>query len=227
MISDPSRADERARMVATQIESRGFHDPRLLEALRTVPRHRFVPNLVQRRAYEDLPLPIGMGQTISQPYMVASMTHLLALRGDETVLEIGCGSGYQSAVLGLLAARVHTIEYLDELADRAKDTLAALGLDNVFVHRGDGALGWPTGAPYAGIIVTAAAPSVPRALLEQLSDGGRLVIPVGGVDSQNLQLWTRHGEIYETQSFFAVSFVPLRGESGWSEQDWHSRSDSL
>jgi protein-L-isoaspartate(D-aspartate) O-methyltransferase len=226
MIPDSSRAEERARMVAGQIEARGIHDPRVLAALHAVPRHHFISAQMQERAYEDLPLPIGLGQTISQPYMVAAMTHLLALCGDETVLEIGCGSGYQAAVLGLLAARVHTIEYLPDLAERAAKTLTALGIDNVFVHTGDGSSGWPPAAPYAGIVVTAAAPSAPEQLLGQLAEGGRLVIPVGGKEGQNLQVWTRRGETFQPQTLFAVSFVPLRGQSGWSESDWQSRADS-
>lgn len=217
-------ANEREQMVRQQIERRGIRDPRLLEAFRSVPRHRFVPEEDQDRAYSDGPLSIGEGQTISQPYIVAIMTDLLELSGDEQVLEVGTGSGYQAAILAKLARLVHSVERVPRLARHAAALLVELGLTNVQVHVGDGSLGWPECAPYQGIVVTAAAPTVPRALLEQLADGGRLVLPVGGRDGQDLQRWQRVGERFECESIFPVAFVPLRGTAGWSDEDWYRRS---
>lgn len=206
---------QRQRMVAEQIRRRGLNEPRLLSAMQTVPRHLFVPAEYRLSAYEDGPLPIGFGQTISQPYIVALMTNLLQLRGDERVLEVGTGSGYQAAILGRLAREVHTVELLPELAERAAKLLEDLGVDNVHIHVGDGSLGWPESAPYAGILVAAAAPKVPQALLDQLSDGGRLVVPVGGRGLQELEVWERKGDRYETSNLLSVAFVPLRGKQGW------------
>ena len=217
--------EQREQMVRKQIERRGIRDPRVLEAMRSVPRHLFVPAGMRERAYHDGPLPIGLGQTISQPYIVAVMTDLLELKGEETVLEVGTGSGYQAAVLGEMARCVHTVERHPHLARQAEAVLRELGLGNVVVHVGDGSLGWPQGAPYEAILVTAAAPSVPRALLEQLADGGRLVIPVGGRDGQDLQRWQRVGERFEHESIFPVVFVPLRGESGWGEDEWERHTE--
>lgn len=217
--NDPFEAD-RLQMVAAQIERRGLLNERLLAALRRVPRHLFVPPDQQSFAYEDRPLPIGSGQTISQPYIVALMTSLLNLQGSENVLEIGAGSGYQAAVLALMAASVHTIERHEPLAEQAIQTLAALGIQNVAVHSGDGSLGWPNAAPYEAIMVTAAAPRVPHPLLNQLADGGRLVIPVGSSGVQELQLWTRNGESNQYESLIQVSFVPLRGAHGWDLSAW-------
>lgn len=168
----------REQMVITQIARRGIEDERLLEAFRRVPRHLFVPPEYREWAYSDGPLPIGRGQTISQPYIVALMISLLHLRGDERVLEIGTGSGYQAALLACLAQEVHTIEYIPELAQEATARLKALGFENVHCHVGDGSLGWPEAAPYHGILVSAAAPQVPAPLLEQLAEDARLVIPV-------------------------------------------------
>ncbi len=205
----------RKRMVAEQIAARGVRDARVLWAMEEVPRHRFLPPEEQSWAYSDGPLPIGHGQTISQPYIVALMTELLALQGDERVLEIGTGSGYQAAILGKLAAEVHTVEIIPELAEGAQCILTELGLANVHVHIGDGSLGWPVAAPYDGILVAAAAPDVPRPLLEQLADGGRLVIPIGGRGFQELQLWKRRGERFRQERSISVAFVPLRGEYGW------------
>lgn len=210
----------RTAMVAEQIERRGLHEARLLTAMRTVPRHRFVPPNMRAMAYEDGPLPIGNGQTISQPYIVALMTDLLQLNGTENVLEVGTGSGYQAAVLSHMARTVHTIERFSDLADRARQVLADLGYSNVHVHTGDGSLGWPEAAPYHGILVTAAAPVAPPPLLNQLAEGGRLVIPVGERDGQILQVWQRVGEHYESEDLILVTFVPLRGKHGWDEDRW-------
>ncbi len=207
---------ERARMVTEQIQARGVRDPRVLVALRAVPRHLFVPPEQQRWAYADGPLPIGHGQTISQPYIVARMSELLGLQGDEKVLEVGTGSGYQAAILGHLAREVHTVERVPQLAQQAAERLAALGLENVHVHIGDGTLGWPAAAPYDAILVAAAAPRVPPALLEQLAVGGRLVIPVGDRYHQVLERWTRHApDRVQVERFEPVAFVPLIGQEGW------------
>lgn len=208
----------REQMIADQVAARGLRNPRLLDALQRVPRHFFVPEALRLRAYQDRPLPIGNDQTISQPYIVALMTSLLNLRGDEVVLEIGTGSGYQAAVLSLLAREVHTIERFLDLADAARLRLRALGYNNVFVHAGDGSLGLPEFAPYQGIVVTAAAPIAPEPLKAQLDEGGRLVIPVGPKGGQDLQLWTREHGVLHVENIIPVSFVPLRGELGWREE---------
>lgn len=206
----------RERMVREQIEARGVRDPRVLAALRAVPRHVFVPPEKRAWAYADGPLPIGHGQTISQPYIVARMTELLGLQGDEKVLEVGTGSGYQAAILGHLAREVHTLERVPELATQAAERLARLGLDHVQVHVADGSLGWPPAAPYDAILVAAAAPEVPRALLAQLAPGGRLVLPVGDRYQQVLERWTRTGpDRYHREVFEPVAFVPLIGDQGW------------
>ena len=205
----------RKRMVERQIALRGVKDARLLAVMESVPRHCFVPADNLSWAYADAPLPIGRGQTISQPYIVALMTELLSLRGDERVLEIGTGSGYQAAVLGQLAAEVHTVEVIPELAMDARETLTNLGYTNVHVHIDDGSCGWPEAAPYAGILVAAAAPFVPQPLLDQLAEAGRLVIPVGSPGFQQLELWTRTGQEFNRQVNLAVAFVPLRGKFGW------------
>ncbi len=204
----------RRGMVEEQIVRRGLREPRLLAALREVPRHLFVPVEHRYAAYDDCPLPIGFDQTISQPYMVALMTSLLELRGAERVLEVGTGSGYQAAILGRLAGEVHTIEFVPELAVRAERSLRELGYSNVHVHTGDGSLGWPMDAPYAGILVAAAPAQVPRPLLEQLEQGGRLVLPVGGSRFQMLEVWRRGQKEFARQVIAAVAFVPLRGEHG-------------
>lgn len=208
---------ERQRMVEEQLLDRDIRDPRVLDAMLTIPRQRFVPAEHHPQAYNDGPLPIGNGQTISQPYIVALMTQMLQLRGDEKVLEIGTGSGYQAAVLGYLAREVHSIERHPDLARFAVRILQDLGLNNVFVHVGDGSRGLPEFAPYTAIIVTAAAPHVPPALLEQLSEGGCLIIPVGSRGGQYLERWYRHGNQYEHEVVTPVAFVPLLGEFGWQE----------
>ncbi len=216
----------RAKMVNEQIARRGLNDPRLLQAFRQIPRHLFLPLSMRDYAYEDRPLPIGNGQTISQPYIVALMTLLLALKGDEVVLEIGTGSGYQAAVLAELARTVHSVERFDDLAAAAGERLMRLGYANVQVHCADGSLGWPESAPYDGILVTAAAATAPAPLLEQLAEGGRLVIPVGSYQGQILQLWTREGGRFECEDVLPVSFVPLRGKYGWSQEDWENSDPS-
>src|SRR3972149_378418 len=181
----------RERMVDEQLGGRDISDRRVLEAMRFVPRHRFVPQDAAELAYLDAPLPIGYRQTISQPYIVALMSQLLRLRGDETVLEVGTGSGYQAAVLGRLARRVYTVERIPELAESAKRALAGLELDNVEVCVADGSAGLPEAAPFDGILVAAAAPKAPRPLLDQLAEGGRLVVPVGTLEGQIPRRWAR------------------------------------
>ena len=214
-VPQPSReaGPDRAReeMVAAQIEERGVRDPRTLAAMRKVPRHLFVPPNLVRDAYSDHPLPIGHGQTISQPYIVAFMTEALGLRGGEKVLEVGTGSGYQAAVLAEIAARVYTIEIVAPLADEARERLARLGYRNVEVRAGDGYQGWAEAAPFDAVIVTAAAPRIPEPLKQQLKDGGRLVIPVGE-DDQELMVVTRRGSHYVEERVLPVRFVPMTGK---------------
>ena len=207
-------------MVAQQIEARGVRDARVLDALRRVPRREFVPGAMRENATEDHPLPIGFGQTISQPYIVGLMTELLELKGDENVLEIGSGSGYQAAVLSLLAKSVQTLEFVPELALTAQKTLENLGYLNVKVHTGDGSLGLSAHAPYRGILVTAACPAPPPPLLEQLAEGGKLVIPVGDRWGQMLQCWERNGNHLSHENILPVAFVPLRGKFGWKVDQW-------
>jgi len=205
---DSDYAVQREHMVRTQIEGRGIRDPRLLEALRRIPRHEFMPEAVRKSAYGDHPAPIGYGQTISQPYIVAFMTDALKLTGQEKVLEIGTGSGYQAAVLAELCEEVYTIEILAELADRARQTLERLGYAQVHVRRGDGYLGWPEHAPYDRIIVTAAPPEIPRKLVEQLKIGGLMVAPVGKA-WQELVLIEKTEEGLQTKKLLPVRFVPM------------------
>lgn len=212
-----SRADERFSMVERQIAARGIHNPRVLAAMREIPRHLFVPPSYERAAYDDNPLPIGDGQTISQPYIVALMTELLDPRPDDRILEIGAGSGYQAAVLAMLAKSVITIERIPRIAELARANLKKLGITNVSLILGDGTTGHPIAAPYNGIIVTAAAPRLPQPLLGQLADGGRLVVPVGDRDIQKLLRISRNGDQYEEAWFGGVRFVPLIGKHGWDE----------
>ncbi len=209
--------ERRHRMVRTQIEARGVSNERVLDAMRTVPRHRFVPEKDEASAYEDHPLDIGCGQTISQPYMVAFMTALLELAPTDRVLEIGTGSAYQAAILATLAAEVITIERHEALAQRARALLAELGYGNVTVVVGDGTLGCPEYAPYDAVIVTAAAPHVPRALEEQLKVGGRLVCPSGARDIQRLERIIRTDRGFEEEHGIGCVFVPLIGEDGWPD----------
>jgi len=220
MENETHYANLRNRMVNEQIISRGVHDERLLDALRCVPRHLFVPEEYAHIAYSDSPLPIGHGQTISQPYIVALMTELLELEGEENVLEVGTGSGYQAALLAFLARQVHTIERHEELAENAEKVLQGLGLNNVLVHVGDGSLGLPKYAPYQAIMITAAAPRVPQPLFDQLVEGGHLVLPEGGAGGQMLNRWRKQDGEYEQEHIAPVAFVPLRGQHGWKEDNW-------
>ena len=206
---DP-RASEREHMVETQIRARGVGNVRVLEAMRTVPRHVFVPARMRDSAYDDTPLPIGYGQTISQPFVVARMTELLGLEGNERVLEIGTGSGYQAAILSVLAREVYTIEIVEPLARSAARTLARLGYRNVHVRAGDGYQGWPEEAPFDAIVVTAAPPRVPEPLKQQLALGGRLIIPVGDYD-QELKILERTEHGLSERAVLPVRFVPMTG----------------
>lgn len=207
----------RREMVATQIEGRGVSDARVLVAMRAVPREAFVAAGWRERAFDDSPLPIAAGQTISQPYIVAVMAEALQLGGGERVLEIGSGSGYAAAVLGRLAGEVHTVECIAELAAAATATLAAQGARNVHVHHADGSLGWPAAAPYDAIAVTAAGPEVPAALTAQLAAGGRLVMPVGAREGrqQLLRVTRAPGGALHREALMDVRFVPLTGAQGW------------
>jgi protein-L-isoaspartate(D-aspartate) O-methyltransferase len=201
----------RERMVAEQIEARGVKDERTLAAMRKVPRHLFVPEASMQDAYGDHPLPIGHGQTISQPYIVAFMTEALGLAGGEKVLEVGTGSGYQAAVLSEIAAQVFSIEIVEALAGEARQRLAELGYRNVEVRAGDGYAGWPEQAPFDGIMVTAAAPNVPEPLKQQLKDGGRLILPLGD-EFQELVVVTRQGQRFVETRVLPVRFVPMTGK---------------
>ncbi|GAB6061428.1 protein-L-isoaspartate(D-aspartate) O-methyltransferase [Deferrisoma palaeochoriense] len=206
----------RRQMVDTQIRARGIRDPRVLEAMARVPRHEFVPENLRHMAYDDSPLPIGGGQTISQPYMVALMTEALGLRGGEKVLEVGTGSGYQAAILAELGRDVVSIERDPELARQAAERLARLGYDRVRVVVGDGTLGLPEEAPFQAIVVTAGAPKVPPSLEAQLDpQGGVLVIPVGDRGIQELLRITRKGNRFLRENLGGCRFVPLVGEEGW------------
>jgi protein-L-isoaspartate(D-aspartate) O-methyltransferase len=207
----------RLDMVDKQIRRRGIRDERVLEAMSRVPRHEFVPEELQRRAYGDEPLPIGEGQTISQPYMVAAMTGSLGLQGGERVLEVGTGCGYQAAVLSELAKEIYSVELRPELARAAGERLGRMGYANVQVHSGDGSLGWPEFAPFDAILVAAGAPAIPAPLLEQLKDGGRMVVPVGSDAQQELMVVIRRGNDYELRRSEGCRFVPLQGAYGWKE----------
>ena len=208
----------RQRMVDTQIAARGVRAGPVLDALRDVPRHRFVPEHLRSEAYADRPLAIGEGQTISQPYMVAIMTETLAVRPTDGVLEVGTGSGYQTAILARLAHHVVSIERHAALAERARQTLALVGARNVEVVVGDGTEGVPSRAPFDRNLVTAGAPSVPDTLRHQLADGGRLVIPVGPFGFQRLVIVERQGDAFSTREGEACVFVPLIGLHGWPER---------
>ena len=204
----------RNKMVDTQIIARGIRDPQVIEAMRQVPRHEFIPGQYQRQAYDDMPIMIGEGQTISQPYMVALMTEALNLEKIHSVLEIGTGSGYQAAILAEMAKEVYTIERIPGLAARAEKTLEKLGYKNIHIKVADGTTGWP-GKEFDAIAVTAASPQVIDALVAQLKDGGRLIAPIGGKFGQTLTCYTKKEQKLETDEMCKVVFVPLMGKFGW------------
>jgi len=218
LLFDPSAA-ERRMMIETQIRKRGVSSPRVLEAMASVRRHEFVPLEFRNDAYADKPLPIGEGQTISQPYMVAAMTDALELTGTERVLEIGTGSGYQAAVLSVLVSQVLTVESHTSLALAAQERLTNLGYTNVHVHNGDGSAGFPDAAPFDAILVTAGAPGIPQIIASQLRDGGRLVIPVGDRDNQELVRAQMENGQLKSRVLFNCKFVPLLGRYGWDRLD--------
>jgi protein-L-isoaspartate(D-aspartate) O-methyltransferase len=212
-----SYAELRHEMIETQIRARGVKDPGVLRAMGKVPRERFLDPMLKVRAYDDNPLPIGEGQTISQPYIVALMTELLELTGKEKVLEIGTGCGYQTAILAELAAQVFSVERIKNLGWAAEKLLPELGYHNFLVRVTDGTNGWPEQAPYDAIIVAAGAPAVPEALVDQLADKGRLVIPVGDEDNQVLHRFRRRFGRIKEETFGGCRFVKLIGRHGWSE----------
>lgn len=214
-VADDSYASARLDMVETQIRKRGVKDENVLRVMATVPRHEFVPVQSRGMAYADEPVGIGGGQTISQPFIVAAMTEALHLQGTEKVLDIGTGCGYQAAVLSLLAREIYSVELRPELAHNAAERLQRLGFHNVRVHTGDGSMGLKEFSPYDAVLVAAAAPSVPQPLLDQLADGGRMIVPVGAEDHQQLLLITRHGVSFNSERREQCRFVPLMGRYGW------------
>ncbi len=218
-------ARERSRMVEEQLKNRGIHDERVLQAMARVPRHRFLPEDKRALAYTDGPVQIGQGQTLSQPYMVALMTQCLALQGHEKVLEIGTGSGYQSAILLELADELYTVERIGALAARAEEVLRELGYPRIHLRIGDGSAGWPDAAPFDAVMVTAGAPQIPQALMEQLGEGGRLVIPVGSRYSQTIFTCIRRGEGWVSQDSTQCVFVPLIGKCGWHDEEGRNPPD--
>jgi protein-L-isoaspartate(D-aspartate) O-methyltransferase len=218
LLFDASAA-ERRLMIETQIRKRGVSSPRVLEAMASVRRHEFIPLKFRNEAYADKPLPIGEGQTISQPYMVAAMTEALDLTGSERVLEIGTGSGYQAAVLSQLVSQVLTVESHTSLALAAQKRLTNLGYENVHVHNGDGSAGFPDAAPYDAILVTAGAPEIPQGFASQLREGGRLVIPVGDRDDQELVRAQMENGRLKSRVLFNCKFVLLLGRYGWNRLD--------
>lgn len=217
MLESKECAPQRAEMVEKQLRRRGIRDGAVLAAMLAVPRHEFVPTELRAQAYDDVPLPIGSGQTISQPYIVAAMTAALHLQPEDRVLEIGTGCGYQAAVLSQLAKEVFTIERRPELASAASEKLSRLGYSNVHVHCGDGTFGLPEAAPFDAILVAAAAPAAPGPLLAQLAEGGRMIIPVGDAENQELQLIEKHGVTFPTRMLEGCRFVPLVGFHGWQK----------
>lgn len=216
-MSEPGFESERWAMVQAQLRRRGIRDERVLRAMLEVPRHEFVPAPYLPEAYDDRPITIGDGQTISQPYIVAAMTEAAEIEPGDKVLEIGTGSGYQAAILARLGAEVITLERIPRLAESARERLARLGYSSVRVVAEDGSEGYPPGAPYAAIIVTAAAPAVPHVLTGQLDEGGRLVIPVGSLRLQTLQVICKHGNRISVRDLDPCQFVPLVGKQAWPE----------
>ena len=210
-------SEARQEMVDSQIINRGISDERVLNVFRKIPRHFFVQESDKDDAYSDHPLPIGQGQTISQPYIVALMTSLLDLTGTEKVLEVGTGSGYQTAILANLAKEIHSIERIKQLSQFAEDNMRKLCLENVYLHVGDGSLGWPNAAPYDRILITAAAPGISDDLLNQLNDHGRIVSPLGGRSRQTLEVWIKEKKGIKKEKILPVVFVPLRGAHGWQD----------
>jgi len=220
MAKETDYSNARDRMVSNQLIPRGIKDERVLDAMRTVPRHLFIPADLRYMAYADAPLPIGNRQTISQPYIVALMTELLELEGKERVLEIGTGSGYQAAILAAVAETVYTVERISDLAQNSQKVFQELGIRNIQIFQRDGSSGLPEFAPFDAIIVTAAAPRVPSPLQEQLAENGRLVLPVGSRDGQVLERWRKIGDTLQSEHIAPVAFVPLVGDFGWdSEED--------
>lgn len=209
--------EARERMVVEQLERRGIKDPRVLAAMRDVPRDRFIPLEYCERAYEDGPLPIGADQTISQPYMVALICEVATLTGTERVLEVGTGSSYQAAVLARLAGAVYSVEIIPHLHERARDILASIGATNVFLRLGDGSLGWPEAAPFDVVVVTAAMPGIPRPLLEQLKPDGRLVAPIGERELQTLVRISRQSDEWCDEYFGECRFVRMTGRYGFDD----------
>jgi protein-L-isoaspartate(D-aspartate) O-methyltransferase len=218
---DANTLQQRSWMVAQQVEARGIRDKRVIEAMRRIPRHAFIAAAMRREAYEDTPLPIEEGQTISQPYIVALMLEAARLGDRDRMLEVGAGSGYASAIAAQLVAHVDAVERHPRLVELARARLARLGIANVDVHVGDGSAGWPSGAPYDAIVVAAAGPRVPEPLREQLAVGGRLVIPVAsGFGAQRLVLVERRGDAeWREDDLGGVMFVPLVGAQGWPDRD--------
>ncbi len=217
MLEKKEYAAQRVEMIEKQLRRRGISDAAVLAAMTAVPRHEFIAEELRSHAYDDLPLPIGGGQTISQPYIVAAMTAALHLQPGDRVLEIGTGCGYQAAVLSRLAREVFTIERRPELASAASGKLARLGYPNAHVHCGDGTLGLPELAPFDAILVAAAAPAVPKPLLAQLAEGGRMILPVGNAEHQELRLIEKRGDAFPTRMLEGCRFVPLVGYHGWQE----------
>jgi protein-L-isoaspartate(D-aspartate) O-methyltransferase len=215
-------AEARRRMVEEQLAARGIHDPRVLEAISSLPRHLFVEPELRDRAYRDCALPARGGQTISQPWIVARMLQLAAITPGLRVLEIGTGTGYQTALLARLAGEVCTMERIAPLLDEARARLETMGFANVRYSVGDGTLGWQEFAPYARVLAAAAAPHVPNALLQQLGDGGLLVIPVGGASSQHLEVWRRQGDRFLHERYDECRFVPLIGQDAWRADPHHN-----
>ena len=212
-----SYAGQRRKMVEEQLVERGINDLRLLEVVSRVPRHLFAQESLQHRAYGDTPLPIGENQTISQPYIVGAMTEALDLKGEERVLEIGTGSGYQTAIIAEMSRQVFTIERLKNLARKAQNILESLSYMNIVFKMFDGTYGWPDQAPFDAILITASAPEIPGSLVKQLGDGGRLVAPIGEADKQKLVVLTKNGDRVSRRDLGDCKFVPLIGKYGWPQ----------